>query len=131
MRLRGAQDSSDSSCTTRRGLFSAPPRMAACITGKHSPEQRQPTCTLQRFIERSANDLADFPASWQPHKLMEGPEWRRIEEVFYEAIDLALGDRAAFLDRVCASDRELRRQVESLLASDNSKDGLLHAAIAN
>src|SRR5580658_8007103 len=62
---------------------------------------------------------------------MEGPEWSRIEEVFYEAIDLALGDRAAFLDRVCASDSELRRQVESLLASDNSQDGLLHAAIAN
>src|SRR3984885_226604 len=62
---------------------------------------------------------------------MEGPEWRRIEEVFYEAVDLALGDRATFLDRVWASDSELRRQVESLLASDNSKDGLLHAAIAN
>jgi tetratricopeptide (TPR) repeat protein/predicted Ser/Thr protein kinase len=62
---------------------------------------------------------------------MEGPEWRRIEEVFYEAVDLALDDRAAFLDRVCASDSELRRQVASLLASDNSKDGLLHAAIAN
>ena len=62
---------------------------------------------------------------------MEGPEWRRIEEVFYEAVDLTLGDRAAFLDRVCANDSELRRQVESLLASDNSKDGLFHAAIAN
>jgi eukaryotic-like serine/threonine-protein kinase len=61
---------------------------------------------------------------------MEDPEWRRIEEVFYEAVDLALGDRIAFLDRVCASDSELRLQVESLLASDNSKDGLLHAAIA-
>jgi tetratricopeptide (TPR) repeat protein len=62
---------------------------------------------------------------------MEAPEWRRIEEVFHEAVDLALGDRAAFLDRVCVSDSEMRRQVESLLASDNSKDGLLHAAIAN
>jgi len=62
---------------------------------------------------------------------MEGPQWRRIEEVFYEAVDLALDDRAAFLDRVCASDTELRRQVESLLASDNSKDGVLHAAIAH
>ena len=89
-----------------------------------SPGQRQPTCTLQRFV-------ANFPASWQPHSLMDGPEWRRIEEVFYEALDLALGDRPAFLDRVCASEGELRRQVESLLASDNSKDGLLHAAIAN
>src|ERR1700723_274619 len=62
---------------------------------------------------------------------MEDPQWSRIEEVFYEAVDLALGDRAAILDRVCASDTELRRQVESPLGSDNSKDGVLHAAIAH
>jgi hypothetical protein len=60
-----------------------------------------------------------------------GPEWRRIEEVFHEAVDLAPRDRAAFLDHTCAGDSELRRQVESLLASDDSKDGMLHAAIAN
>ena len=62
---------------------------------------------------------------------MEGPEWRQIEEVFQEAVDLVPGDRAAFLDSICAGDDELRRQVESLLASDNSNDGLLHAVIAN
>src|SRR3984957_9634843 len=62
---------------------------------------------------------------------MEGPEWRRIDEVFHEAADLAPRDRVAFLDRVCAGDNEVRRQVESLLASDNSKDGLFHAVIAN
>jgi hypothetical protein len=62
---------------------------------------------------------------------MSDQHWRRIEELFHEAADLAPTQRAEFLSRVCAGDGELRRQVESLLANDESKDDVLEAAVAN
>jgi Tol biopolymer transport system component len=61
---------------------------------------------------------------------MSAERWRRIEELFHEAADLAPIPRAEFLSRVCVGDDELRRQVESLLDNDKSKDDVLEAAVA-
>jgi hypothetical protein len=62
---------------------------------------------------------------------MTGTDWQRIEDIFHKAVDLTSDDRSAFLDAACSSDEELRRRVESLLAGDTSRDGLLHAVVAN
>src|SRR6187402_1947200 len=43
----------------------------------------------------------------------------RVIELFTEAIHLPREDRAAFLDRVCAEDHELRRKIEALLKSND------------
>ncbi|HEY8458766.1 MAG TPA: protein kinase, partial [Blastocatellia bacterium] len=48
---------------------------------------------------------------------MTAERWRQIEDLFHSALDLAPGDRAAFLDGACAGDAELRRQVDALLES--------------
>src|SRR5580700_9591317 len=61
---------------------------------------------------------------------MSDQHWQRIEKLFHEAADLAPFERAEFLSRVCSDDTELRRQVESLLANDKSKDDVLEAAVA-
>src|SRR5580700_4077159 len=61
---------------------------------------------------------------------MSDERWRRIEEVFHRAADLAPADRVEYLSSTCTGDDELRRQVESLLARDNSKDAVLEAAVA-
>jgi eukaryotic-like serine/threonine-protein kinase len=61
---------------------------------------------------------------------MSDQRWQRIEKLFHEAADLAPFERAEFLSRVCSDDSELRRQVESLLANDESKDDVLDAAVA-
>ncbi len=50
---------------------------------------------------------------------MTGGRLRKIEILFERALDLPEGQRAAFLDRECADDLDLRREVESLLAADN------------
>ncbi|MFQ5502533.1 MAG: tetratricopeptide repeat protein [Phycisphaerae bacterium] len=42
----------------------------------------------------------------------------RAYELLEAALDLATGERAAFLDRSCGDDRALRGEVESLLAAD-------------
>ena len=41
-----------------------------------------------------------------------------IEELFHAALELEPGQRVAFLDRACAGDAALRREVESLLRGD-------------
>ncbi len=42
----------------------------------------------------------------------------RVKDVFLEACDLDMEERAAFLDRACAGDPTLRREVEDLLVHD-------------
>ena len=49
---------------------------------------------------------------------MPDESWRRVEELFLAALDIPPEQRAAFLDRECATTPELRRETESLLAAD-------------
>ena len=60
---------------------------------------------------------------------MSDDRWRRIEELFHAAADLAPAERSAFLARACDGDDELRRQVEALLTQDAAQDNVLQAAI--
>ncbi len=46
--------------------------------------------------------------------------WRRIEEVYHQALELPASERAAFLDHVCADDRQLRSELNSLLAEGSA-----------
>jgi serine/threonine protein kinase len=48
---------------------------------------------------------------------MTPERWRQIEQLYHAALERAPGERASFLDQACAGDGELRREVESLLAS--------------
>ena len=44
--------------------------------------------------------------------------WKQVEELFFAAADLPEDQRNAYLDRACAGDPELRRETESLLATE-------------
>ncbi|MGH9382263.1 MAG: tetratricopeptide repeat protein [Thermoanaerobaculia bacterium] len=48
---------------------------------------------------------------------MDEARWDRIQELFHQVVDLDEGARRAFLDASCAGDEDLRREVESLVAS--------------
>jgi Tol biopolymer transport system component/predicted Ser/Thr protein kinase len=48
-------------------------------------------------------------------------EWRRVEEVYHEALEHRPESRAAFVTAACAGDSSLRQEVESLLATDGSQ----------
>src|SRR5262245_42923084 len=50
---------------------------------------------------------------------------RRIGELFNSALNLDPSRRAEFLQQACAGDDELRREVESLLESDDNVGSLL------
>src|SRR5215470_9563220 len=48
---------------------------------------------------------------------MEPERWQQIERIFQSVLDCDLAGRAALLDSSCAADPELKKEVESLLAS--------------
>ena len=60
---------------------------------------------------------------------MTPERWQKLSNVLHQALELAPEDRPAFLDRVCASDTTLRREIESLLsASDEMNSSFLKSS---
>ncbi|MCC6391869.1 MAG: protein kinase [Bryobacterales bacterium] len=53
--------------------------------------------------------------------------WLQIKRLFDAAHDQEAGERARFLDQACGPDLELRREVESLLACEDSAAGFLES----
>src|ERR1051325_5025911 len=51
-------------------------------------------------------------------RAMDQTRWEKIEELLQNALDLEAAARATFLERACAGDAELRREVEALLKSE-------------
>jgi len=56
---------------------------------------------------------------------MEQQRWRQIEQLYHSAKERDPGQIHAFLTEVCRGDEELRREIESLLAQDTSRDCVL------
>lgn len=50
-----------------------------------------------------------------------GDRWQKVEELFHAALALEPGQRAAFLSQACASDPELRAEVELLINTKKPK----------
>jgi hypothetical protein len=53
--------------------------------------------------------------------------WRDIESLYHSACELEPEDRRSYLDRVCASDDTLRREVESLLDNEEMAKAFLES----
>src|SRR3989475_4624188 len=62
-----------------------------------------------------------------PYKRMKsGSEyWRRVEDLYHRAAACNEGERHVLLDRECAGDDELRREVEALLAGQKQAQNFL------
>src|SRR5690349_13353850 len=50
---------------------------------------------------------------------MPNERWQRAKELLHQALELGPEERSAFLDRVCASDHALRKEIETFLASSD------------
>ena len=61
---------------------------------------------------------------------MTPERWRQVKELFRSALARNPEDRAAFLGRASAGDEEVRREVESLLASFKESDSFIEQPIA-
>jgi len=62
---------------------------------------------------------------------MMNENWRRIEELFHEAIELPASDRAAYLSRLCGEDSHLRSEVEAYLAAYDANPGIMEEPAYN
>jgi serine/threonine-protein kinase len=62
---------------------------------------------------------------------VEPERWRRVEELFYAALEREPRTVSAFLRQACGDDSELRREVQSLLKSSRQSLGFAHRAVVN
>jgi serine/threonine-protein kinase len=46
---------------------------------------------------------------------MDGDRWRQVDKIFHDLIEQTPEQRASFLDRVCANDPSLKKDVEQLI----------------
>jgi serine/threonine-protein kinase len=60
---------------------------------------------------------------------MKPDRWRKVDELFEAALKREPRDRAAFLDHACGSDRELRREVEKMLAYDEHAEDFIQTDV--
>jgi eukaryotic-like serine/threonine-protein kinase len=58
---------------------------------------------------------------------MDANRWKQIKEIYDHALDLSSEERAGFLAEACASDDDLRREVESLLTAHDHAGTFLQA----
>jgi serine/threonine protein kinase len=60
---------------------------------------------------------------------MSSERWHQIEELYHAALKLDANQRTAFLESACNGDADLRREVESLLASDQQAETFLESPV--
>jgi hypothetical protein len=46
---------------------------------------------------------------------MEGDRWRQVDRIFHDLIEQTPEQRTSFLDRICADDPALKKEVEELI----------------
>jgi hypothetical protein len=56
---------------------------------------------------------------------MTPERWQQVKDIFDRAVERSPASRIAFIRECCGSDDELRKEVESLLASDTETGSLL------
>ncbi len=61
---------------------------------------------------------------------MKPDRWQRLKGLFAEAQSLDPAERTDFLDRACGDDRELRSELESLLAAEQNAGPFLETPAA-
>src|SRR5438874_7314360 len=101
-----------SSCVSSAAFrWKKPPKSWACRRGRSidSGKRQRHGC-----IENSA-----------PPEFVTPERWKQIEAIFEQALELEANERAAFVQKSCTGDEELRREVESLLESHASAGGFI------
>lgn len=60
---------------------------------------------------------------------MKPDRWQKIDELFEAALERPPQDRAAFLEKACGSDQQLRREVEKLLKIDEQATAFIQSNV--
>jgi len=92
--------------------------------------------SLLSFHQQTANlegrtTVAGFTTQLLSIHPMPPERWQQIEEIFQAAVECSADERAAFLAKACGEDKEIRREVESLLAYQAPARGFIQSAVKN
>ncbi len=60
---------------------------------------------------------------------MSPEHWQQAKQIYLDALECAASERTAYLDRVCADDPGLRREVESLLACEAEAQDFIESPV--
>ena len=58
---------------------------------------------------------------------MTSERWSQIEKLYHAAVELDAALRSDFLDRACAGDEALRREIDSLLAFEPQAESFIES----
>src|SRR2546422_10585624 len=58
---------------------------------------------------------------------MTGERWQEINDLFQLTTERSPDERAAFLEKACHDDKDLRREVESLIASHERAENFIES----
>jgi serine/threonine protein kinase/Tfp pilus assembly protein PilF len=72
---------------------------------------------------RETSEVTREPASELPE------HWQQVKMLLEGALERRAGERAAYLDRACGDDPELRREVESLLAAEDEAGSFIEKPV--
>src|SRR5215510_15420276 len=56
---------------------------------------------------------------------MDPERWRRIERIYYEALERGADEQATFIDEACGADKELRHEVTALISAHERAGGFI------
>src|SRR5215467_6699979 len=56
---------------------------------------------------------------------MQGERWRQVDKIFHDLLEQTPEERASFLDRVCANDPSLKKEVEQLIEAYERSESFL------
>ncbi|HKQ72100.1 MAG TPA: serine/threonine-protein kinase [Blastocatellia bacterium] len=56
---------------------------------------------------------------------MDPERWRRIERIYYEALERGADGQSTFIDEACGADEELRHEVKTLLSAHEQAEGFI------
>ncbi|HLM01243.1 MAG TPA: serine/threonine-protein kinase, partial [Pyrinomonadaceae bacterium] len=59
------------------------------------------------------------------------PDWNKIVEIFEAALDVPASERSAFIEKACAADENVRREVEEMLAADGKASAFFESPPAS
>src|SRR5438477_1944079 len=101
-----------SSCVSSAAFrWKKPPKSWVCRRGRSIDSgKRQRHGCIENFVQ---------PEFVTPER------WKQIEAIFEQALELKANERAAFVQKSCTGDEELRREVESLLESHATAGGFI------
>src|SRR5438874_1366433 len=82
-------------------------------------------CRRGRSIDSGKRQRHGCIGNSAPPEFVTPERWKQIEAIFEQALELKANERAAFVQKSCTGDEELRREVESLLESHASAGGFI------